>query len=193
MTRISVSFIDLFVILTIKFLVLWVISMLLMNPSKKEEITAKPVAEFLVKVTWDAKENCDIDTWICRAGVDSLCGFKRREVDCFILHNDNTSSEYGVTDGVPLELATETISINKKNQGVYRLSLHGYAMRNEARELEATVTVEKVNPYKLVFSKKILVTDGQESKVVEFEVDSEGRVIRIDPDPEFLHYILKNN
>ena len=101
-------------------LILLVCMILLYNPvTKKEEVPAPPpIAEFILNVYWDSKLNADIDTWALRVdNPESITGFTRRENDVFILHNDNTSRDYGQIDGEILEEARETLTIEKIKEG----------------------------------------------------------------------------
>ena len=89
--------------------------------TKKEETpTPPPLAEFILTVHWDVELNADIDTWALRVdNPESITGFTRRENDVFILHNDNTSSQYGQIDGEVLDEARETLTIEKVKEGEY--------------------------------------------------------------------------
>tara|TARA_R110002020_G_scaffold46539_22_gene132411 strand:- start:1202 stop:1765 length:564 start_codon:yes stop_codon:yes gene_type:complete len=160
-------------------LILLVCMILLYNPvTKKEEVPTPPqMAEFILTVHWQSKLNADIDTWAIRVdNPASITGFTRRENDVFILHNDNTSREYGQIDGQILEEARETLTIERIKEGEYIFALHGYRVPPDSDPVEVTVEFQKSSPYSHIFKKKISVSHNQEVPFAAFYIDSEGNV-----------------
>lgn len=191
MNRLPIAFMDIFAILLINFLVLWVLAVLLIKPKEEETISQEPYQEFLVTVTWDAKENVDVDSWIMRQGdKNSLTGYARRENDVFILHNDNTSSHYGAIAGESLEIARETLSIEKIIPDTYHFSLHGYRINNEKRSVVARVDIVDLKPYRVIYSGELEVKPGIETPVVRWRINSDGNVEDITTENSLLRKIV---
>ena len=176
--KFSTSFIDLFLILLFTFVVLWFLSTLLISVKDQETPSPKHRAEYIVTVTWDNAKNCDVDTWMMRDGYpESICGYRRREVDVFILHNDNTSSSYGFVNGKPLKRALETLSIEQIVSGKYLLSLHGYRI---TQPVTVSVRVERTSPYKTLFVGEVEMTESREYPILSFKLDKEGNPSEIE-------------
>jgi len=160
-------------------LILLVCMILIYNPiSKKEEQPTPPqTAEFILNVSWSSDNNADIDTWAIRVeNPESITGYKRRENDVFILHNDNTSSQYGRVDGQNLEEARETLTIERLKEGDYIFSLHGYRVPANADPVEVTIEFQKSSPYKHIFKKVVTVGHQEEVPIARFFIDADGNV-----------------
>lgn len=160
-------------------LILLVCMILLYNPvTKKEERPTPPqTAEFILNVSWDSEKNADIDTWAIRTdNPASVTGFTRRENDVFILHNDNTSSQYGQIDGEVLEEARESLTIERIKEGDYIFSLQGYRVPPDVDPIEVTVEFQKSTPYQHIFKKVVLVAHNQEVPIARFIIDEDGNV-----------------
>jgi len=160
-------------------LILLVCMILLYNPvTKKEEQPTPPqTAEFILNVSWDAEDNADVDTWAIRVDTpQSVTGYTRRENDVFILHNDNTSSQYGQIDGQLLEEARESLTIERIKSGDYIFSLHGYRIPPDVEPVKVTVEFQKSTPYKHIFKKIVKVGHNQEVPIASFYIDEDGNV-----------------
>ena len=170
--RIPICFLDMV-------LILLVCMILLYNPitKKKEEPSPPPTAEFIFNVSWPAENDADIDTWGLRVdNPDSITGFMRRENDVFILHNDNTSRQYGSVEGMELTQARETMTIETIKDGEYMFSLHGYRVPLDVEPVLVTVELQKSRPFKHIFRKTVKVSHDEEVPIVSFYLDESGNV-----------------
>jgi len=170
--RIPICFLDMV-------LILLVCMILLYNPitKKKEEPAPPPTAEFILNVSWPIKDDADIDTWGFRVeNPSSITGFTRRENDVFILHNDNTSRQYGQVDGKDLKEARETMTIERIKDGEYMFSLHGYRVGAEVEPVSVTVEFQKSRPFKHIFRKTVKVSHDEEVPICSFYIDEDGHV-----------------
>ena len=175
-------------------LILLVCMILLYNPvTKKEEVPTPPqMAEFILTVTWEAKLNADIDTWALRVdNPASITGFTRRENDVFILHNDNTSSQYGQVDGEMLDESRETLTIERIKEGEYIFALHGYRIAPDVEPVEVTVEFQKSRPYSHVFKKKVKVSHDDEVSVASFYIDEDGNVKELELKENLIERIIQ--
>lgn len=188
-------FIDVFLILLLQVMMLLMFAILIMGKVESEETPVIPT-EYMITYTWENedlsddaidKRGSDVDGWIQRnLDPNTLCMFRRREVDVFTLHNDNVGSNYGAVDGKRLKQAFEIITINSKDENFYQFSLQGYRVDSSVEPLEVVVKVEQVSPYKLIYTGLHDVYDGEETKVVAFEVNEQGGVSNIETKPELL-------
>tara|TARA_R110002020_G_scaffold391881_1_gene602255 strand:+ start:285 stop:857 length:573 start_codon:yes stop_codon:yes gene_type:complete len=170
--RIPICFLDMV-------LILLVCMILLYNPitKKKEEPAPPPTAEFILNVSWPAENDADIDTWGFRAdNPASITGFTRRENDVFILHNDNTSRQYGAVEGIELTQARETMTIETIKDGEYMFSLHGYRVPPDVERVLVTVEFQKSRPFKHIFRKTVEVVHDEEVPICSFYIDEDGHV-----------------
>jgi len=160
-------------------LILLVCMILLYNPvTKKEEVPTPPqMAEFILNVSWGSGLDADIDTWAIRIdNPSSITGFSRRENDVFILHNDNTSRQYGQIDGEDLEEARETLTIERIKEGEYIFALHGYRVPPDVEPVEVIVEFQKSRPYSHVFRKRVKINHDDEIPFASFYIDEDGNV-----------------
>jgi len=146
---------------------------------------------YLVTYTWPTEDNSDVDGWI-RRNLDpaTLCFFRRREVDVFTLHNDNTGAVYGMVDGKKLNQAIETITINSSDRNFYELSLHGYRIPKSKGKTLVNVKVERVNPYSVIFNNDVEVYNAEETKVCSFQIDEKGNLEELNGNPELLNNLV---
>lgn len=166
-------------------LILLVCMILLYNPvTKKEEVPAPvPRAEFILNVSWKSSDDADIDTWAIRVdNPASITGYTRRENDVFILHNDNTSSQYGEIDGEELEEARETLTIERIKSGDYIFSLHGYRVPPDVEPVEVSIEFQKSSPYKHIFKKVVTVAHNEEVPIARFFIDEDGDIQELNLD-----------
>ena len=194
-------FIDLFLLLLLQITVLFLAAIILMGESDREE-QPQIYNEFIIRYSWVNPDppkgtldgrGSDIDGWIQRdLDKSTLCYFSRREVDVFTLHNDNTGSEYGQVDGKTLKEATEIITINSKQSGLYELSMVGYRVPSYCSPALVEVTIEKVSPYKLIHKTVVEVTDRLEVPIASFEVDDDGNVENLITQEEMLNKLWRN-
>ena len=167
---------------------------LLYNPiTKKKEIESPPpIAEFILTVHWGAKLDADIDTWALRVdNPASITGFTRRENDVFILHNDNTSSQYGQIDGEMLDEARETLTIERIKEGEYIFALHGYRVPPDVEPIEVTVEFQKSRPYSHIFKKKVKIIHDEEVSFASFCIDGEGNVTELELNENLIERIIQ--
>lgn len=176
MRRLSSAFIDLVFILVFQFAMLWMLSMILINLKSMEVPAPKPATHFIMTTTWAAEDNCDIDSWAqLKSDPSSLTGYSSRENSVFILHNDNTSSTYGMVDGQLLEEARETLTVETLKTDTFQFSIYGFAIReSNAGDISVRIRLEQVSPYKVLVDKVVTVGHHEEVPIAEFHLDSDG-------------------
>jgi hypothetical protein len=183
-------FIDLFLLLLLNILLMFFMAILIMG-SRESVKTPELQNCYLVTYTWPTEDNSDVDGWIRRnLDPETLCFFRRREVDVFTLHNDNTGAVYGMVDGKKLNQAIETITINSSDRNFYELSLHGYRIPKSKGKTMVNVKVERVNPYSVIFNNDVEVYNAEETKVCSFQIDDKGNLEEVNGNPELLNNLV---
>jgi len=173
----NLAFNDLLFNVLIGFVMLFVIAFLLINPiAKKADIPVK--AEFIILLEWDNDSRSDIDLWVQRAS-DKPVGFSNREKAPLHLDRDDlgTTNDKVVIDGKTVFLKTnrETTTIRGLIPGDYYVSVHAYHMKEV--EVNYTVTVIKVNPFRQLYSiVGKIVTNREIHPLPAFTVSADGRV-----------------
>jgi len=177
-------FIDVAWILLLQVIMLLMFAILIMGKTEVEE-NIPLQADFMITYSWDAEDSdyADIDGWAQRnLDPDTLCMFRRREVDAFILHNDNTGAEYGTIKGQrkKLKQATETITIHSKDENFYEFSLQGYRVGASVEPVDVTVTLWQTKPPKMIYNGTVEVYNGEETPVLAFDVDDKGNAVNVE-------------
>ena len=177
----NMAFLDLLFNTLLCFAALFVLSFILINPSKKEN-NIKAKADFMITVTWDKDHDDDVDTYV-EDPVGNLVAFMRREEGLMHLDRDDLGHRNDTinTPNGPVEYKEnrEIVTLRGFVPGEYVVNVHMY-MKREKAPTEIMIVLEKLNPYMIVMAKNvILTTNGQEDTAFRFVVDSEGVVTKV--------------
>lgn len=175
------AFLDLLFNTLLCFAALFVLSFILINPSKKEN-NIKAKADFMITVTWNKDLDDDVDTYV-EDPVGNLVAFMRREEGLMHLDRDDLGHRNDTinTPNGPIEYKDnrEIVTLRGFVPGEYVVNVHMY-MKREIAPTEVTIVLEKLNPYMIIMAKNvILTTSGQEDTAFRFVVDSEGSVTKV--------------
>ena len=177
----NMAFLDLLFNTLLCFAALFVLSFILINPSKKEN-NIKAKADFMITVTWNKDLDDDVDTYV-EDPVGNLVAFMRREEGLMHLDRDDLGHRNDTinTPNGPIEYKDnrEIVTLRGFVPGEYVVNVHMY-MKREIAPTEVTIVLEKLNPYMIIMAKNvILTTSGQEDTAFRFVVDSEGSVTKV--------------
>ena len=177
----NMAFLDLLFNTLLCFAALFVLSFILINPSKKEN-NIKAKADFMITVTWNKDLDDDVDTYV-EDPVGNLVAFMRREEGLMHLDRDDLGHRNDTinTPNGPIEYKDnrEIVTLRGFIPGEYVVNVHMY-MKREKAPTEVTIVLEKLNPYMIIMAKNvILTTNGQEDTAFRFVVDSEGVVTKV--------------
>ena len=177
----NMAFLDLLFNTLLCFAALFVLSFILINPSKKEN-NIKAKADFMITVTWNKDLDDDVDTYV-EDPVGNLVAFMRREEGLMHLDRDALGHRNDTinTPNGPIEYKDnrEIVTLRGFVPGEYVVNVHMY-MKREIAPTEVTIVLEKLNPYMIIMAKNvILTTSGQEDTAFRFVVDSEGSVTKV--------------
>ena len=176
----NLAFLDLLFNTLLCFAALFSLAFILINPSKKNKnVDAK--AEFIITVIWPSEMDDDVDTYV-EDPEGNLIAFNRREQGLMHLDRDDTglsfdtiSTSFGL---VEYKENREMVTIRGYLPGEYVVNVHMYTKR-EDKETPVTIILEKINPYKVVTGRNIVLKlRGDEKTAFRFTVDDEGKVIQ---------------
>ena len=176
----NLAFLDLLFNTLLCFAALFSLAFILINPSKKNK-TVDAKAEFIITVIWPSDMDDDVDTYV-EDPEGNLIAFNRREQGLMHLDRDDTglsfdtiSTSFGL---VEYKENREMVSIRGYIPGEYVVNVHMYTKR-EDKETPVTIILEKINPYKVVTGRNVVLKlRGDEKTAFRFTVDDEGKVIQ---------------
>ena len=176
----NLAFLDLLFNTLLCFAALFSLAFILINPSKKNK-TVDAKAEFIITVIWPSEMDDDVDTYV-EDPEGNLIAFNRREQGLMHLDRDDTglsfdtiSTSFGL---VEYKENREMVTIRGYVPGEYVVNVHMYTKREDA-ETPVTIILEKINPYKVVTGRNVVLkVKGDEKTAFRFTVDDEGKVIQ---------------
>lgn len=185
----NLSFTDLLFNMLVGFVFLFVIAFLLINPVAKKADIVVP-AEYLIVINWNEESSDDIDLWI--KDNTHTVGFIAKDRGIMHLDRDDLGKANDTVnlDGkiVTIPINREVVSIRGKVPNTYKVAVHFYrrSLLGESNTLDPSEPVEvqveiiKVNPYKIVYSSTLKLTNvGQIENVKGFTVDEENEVTEV--------------
>ena len=186
----NTSFLDLLFNTLVGFVMLFIISFLLINPSfKKADIKTK--AEFVITVTWSDYSQDDVDTWL-QDPAGNVLHFRQRDVGLAHLDRDDLgklNDTITLDDGRRVEYPhnQELTTIRGFLTGEWVLNVHMYNKR-DANPILVEVRIDKLNPkVETVFYKKIVMKSRwEEITVTRFVMTNQGDIINWDDLPKTL-------
>lgn len=172
----NLAFVDLLFNLIVGIAFLFIVSFLLINDPTKEE-NVRPMAEYMVILTWEGQKNSDIDLWM--EGPSGVVGFQSPNSGFMYLDKDDLGhrNDYIFKDGKRevLFVNREIINIRGIQEGEYIVNIHYYGGPDAAKPVNTSLEVIKLNPFAIVHeSSQIMQRRGQERTVVRFKMDEKG-------------------
>ena len=184
------SFVDLLFNTLLGFAALFLLSFLLINPSKKDN-NVKSKADFLITVTWPDEIDNDIDVYV-QDPQGNLVAFMRREEGLMHLDRDDLGKRNDIVQ-TPLGPIShpenkEIVTLRGHMPGEYIVNVHMYTRNSKELTTEVYVQLDKVNPvFKTVILKKLTLGDsGDEKTAFRFVIDKEGKVTEVNYLPKVL-------
>lgn len=177
--RSPIGWSDVLMNLAIGFLILFMISVQLINPIKKEASPILKKAEIIVTMNWDDGMDVDLDLWV-RDPNNSIVSFRNREAGFMNLEKDDLGNLNDVAwvDGIPvvIPLNREVVTFRGVVPGEYIVNVHSYR-KGEIGIITAKVEVIRLNPYKVLYTKSIEVFEtGEEHTIIRITLDKDYNV-----------------
>lgn len=162
------------------FTLLFIITILFLNPPAKTGII-DPKAEFIITVKWEDNSPSDIDTWV-EDPKGRVVWYRSPEVGLLHLDRDDRGLDNDriLVDGNEIinPLNQEVVTIRGIVPGQYIVNTHYYNTK-EKRQVNVEVRVVKVNPkLQVVYYDTLTMEEkGEEQTALRFTIDKEGNVI----------------
>lgn len=178
----NLSFLDLLFNTLLCFAALFVLSFVLINPSKSDN-NVKMKAEFMITVTWPKDLDDDVDMYV-EDPQGNLVAFMRREEGLMHLDRDDLGQRNDIvqTPFGPIEHKDnrEIVTIRGIIAGEYVVNVHMYTKRSEAEEVSVIIQLDKINPFSTITIKEVILkTIGDEETAFRFVLDKDGKVTDI--------------
>ena len=186
----NTSFLDLLFNTLVGFVLLFIISFLLINPSlKKADIKTK--AEFMITVTWSDNSRDDVDTWL-QDPAGNVVHFRQRDIGMAHLDRDDlgaVNDTIKLKDGRTIKYAhnQELTTIRGFITGEWVLNVHMYKKRDPF-PTPVEVRIDKLNPkvQTILYKKIVMNQTWEEVTVARFVMTSQGDIIDWDDLPKNL-------
>lgn len=141
--------------------------------------TVQQKAEYVITIEWPAELEDDIDTY-CEDPLGNLVHYRQKAAGLMHLDrddlgrsNDTVRTPYG---NFRYEKNREILTLRGFIPGEYTLNVHRFNASSN-RPVPVTITIEKVNPWGLVFTKKVVLQNGgDELTVTRFTIDRQGNI-----------------
>lgn len=184
----NVAFLDLLFNTLLCFAALFTLSFVMINPSR-QNANMESKAEFIITVTWPHEQDNDVDVYV-EDSESHLVSFSRREDGLMHLDRDDLGHRNDTiqTPNGPIEYNQnrEIVSVRGILPGEYIVNVHMYHM-NSKEPCLVTLQLDKINPYKIVTVKEVILTVKAEEKTAfRFTVNQNGDVIDINELPKNL-------
>jgi hypothetical protein len=178
----NLAFLDLLFNTLLAFAALFILSIVLINP-EKEESNIEAKAEFMIIVEWPGDLDDDVDTYV-EDPSGNLVAFMRREEglmhldrDDIGMGNDSVLTDFGT---IEYKENREIVTLRGITRGEYVVNVHMYMKRSDATEIPVVIKLEKLNPYRTVTIKRVvLIKTGDEKTAFRFSLSQKGKVLDI--------------
>jgi hypothetical protein len=186
----NTSFLDLLFNTLVGFVLLFIISFLLINPSlKKADIKTK--AEFMITVTWSDNSRDDVDTWL-QDPAGNVVHFRQRDIGMAHLDRDDlgaVNDTIRLKDGRTIKYThnQELTTIRGFITGEWVLNVHMYKKRDPS-PTPVEVRIDKLNPkvQTILYKKIVMNQTWEEITIARFVMTSQGDIIDWDDLPKNL-------
>lgn len=164
------------------FTFLFLMALLLMNPTAKSGII-NPKAEFMITVSWPDNSTDDIDTWV-EGPKGQMIWFKRPQEGLMHLDRDDRGAvnDMQLIDGKEIinPLNQEIVTIRGRPPGEFTVNIHYYRSQT-LKAVPVTVYLAEVNPTLKVlhYATTTLQREGEERTAVRFSITPNGQVTDI--------------
>jgi len=177
----STAFQDLLFNMLLGFVFLFMVALLLINPTAKKADVPKK-AEYLITITWDDHSSTDVDLWV-RSPSGKVASFMQKnagllhlERDDLGIQNDRVMDHAG--NEVVVKINEETVTLRGIESGEYEVMAHIYRTPLAGAYGDITIKVMQINPYGVRFIGSVPYTQkGQALSLVRFQLDKEGKFL----------------
>jgi hypothetical protein len=180
-TENNTSFLDLLLILVVMYGAMLILALPFLNPIADEGVVT-PDGLVMITLRWPNGSVKDMDLWV--KGPDgTVVSYQRKDGRYILLDRDDLGSANdsiivdGIVKIIPRNL--ETVMITDLQDGEYVVNVHHFS--GVAGEVEVTVEVTGLMPYRIWFTGDATLSSRQELTVVSFTVEG-GRITDVRTD-----------
>lgn len=175
------SFIDMLLSGQMNLFVVFIMALLLISPTKKEDGNVKSKAEMILTIDWNAGD-CDVDLWV--RGPDAVVWWKNRDAGNAHLERDDTGDHNDKLSGIN----EESWVMRGIAPGEYVANVHMYRMDSSCKGNVVKAELRKLNPITTILKSASVKLDlpSQEDHLFRFSVDAVGNVTRIWDEPAII-------
>lgn len=175
----NLAFIDMLFNLVIAVTVLFLLSLLMINPVKKNS-GREEQAPYILIVRWQANSNHDVDVWGKAEG--EICSFQNRQTNSLSLDRDDLGPDNTTSMEHFIPINEEIMSIRTLTPNMYIFNVHWYRKRDEGpAPIVQWALINTKDNFKVVISGTVFLNEqGQEKTLLRFRVDEKGRAVSID-------------
>ena len=177
----TTAFLDILFCINLVIFVLLLLAVQMVNPkAKKADVELK--AEYLITLSWDETAKDDIDIFV-KPPQGNVVFYGAKDGKLISLGRDDLGHNRDTItlpngEEITVEDNWEHVTIRKAIPGQYSVNLFLYKQRSDS--VEATVKLEQLNPYKVVYTRKITLEEAnQEETALNFTIE-DGKVTAID-------------
>ena len=178
----NLAFIDLLFNLLVGFTSLLLLAFLFINPIA-EVGKIDPVAKVIIMVTWPDRSSADIDMWV-RGPDRTVVSYGGKDKRYMVLERDDlgVSNDTIKVDGKVVHITQniESLKITKLLEGEYVVNVMNYTHvfqeykgyeAEDAYPIPVEIKVIQLNPFKILFVRKVTLEYRQEKTAVTFVVN----------------------
>lgn len=144
---------------------------------KKPSVQQK--AEYVITIEWPAEMEDDVDTYL-EDPYGNLIHYRQKAAGLMHLDrddlghsNDTIRTPHG---DFKYDKNREIVTLRGFIPGEYTLNIHLYSKRS-GRPVPVKITIEKINPWTLVWQKEVVLeNNGDEKTVTRFTIDDKGAI-----------------
>ena len=190
------SMLDLFLLLAMGFVVLFIIAFILIKPVDPKQKDIELEEQLLIKLEWDDMATSDIDLWVLLPD-GSTVSFKQKEMRVASLERDDrgTTSDLVFVDGKETwhKDNTEIVRIKHLEDGEYYISVQFYTDSYGGSDKEAfKVTVHDGIKHKDLAIQTGVVHKYAETPVLKITV-VDGEIKRYEKSDRFIAVVKKES
>lgn len=183
------SFLDLLFNSLLAFVAFFVLSLLLIHEESENKTSTDMKIEFMITVTWPYEQDNDVDTYVVDP-LDHIVSFNRREDGLMHLDRDDLGTKNDMLvlpNGTKFEYKENREIVNLRGilPGEYIVNVHMFTKRTGTTSNTVSVKLEKMNPYKMVVAKDVVLENGGDEKTVfRFKINKDGDVVGVTDGPQ---------
>jgi|APSaa5957512493_1039668.scaffolds.fasta_scaffold38697_2 hypothetical protein len=178
------ALLDVFLLISLSFVALFVLAVMLMNPVMKARDVEKK-AQYMIVLDWQNESADDVDMWIRVPGKGKPISFKDKSNGALFIDrddrgkkNDKAVGEHG--EEIQTLLNREVVSIRGIITGEYAVNIHMY-LKRDVEPAVGTVQMIQINPYKILYNGNFtLSVVGEEQHMFRFRLKANGKMTDVE-------------